>query len=357
MKFTTLDDDDGENSCKKMTEMNWFLKYIKWIAWGNWVIPSSLPLDEGRRRSSCKEKKSKTHFAAVQCTHDLQGFVTCVMMPRIFKASPLRTTLPMAQYTGAGEMSLVALITTSTDPCETPPGLGVWGSWRFIFATPELCMLAIMLFNDMIFCTAFPLPLLPLSLLDLSFLLLCLWSFSQQPKLRLWADDDDDDLQPERENMMSWWDSDSATWETESDELLRNSDRTATLDKNLMQSWGDSATQEIRESDNLMMMMMILEPKMSENLRTWWWWFCNPRYQRLWWADDDDSATQDIREFDIELLLMMILQPKTSDNLRSWWRLWDSDEILQQLKRIWWDDSFESLLAHTFVSEWSTFCL
>jgi hypothetical protein len=124
-----------------------------------------------------------------------------------------------------------------------------------------------------------------------------------------------------------------------------------------MQSWGDSATQEIRESDNLMMMMMILEPKMSENLRTWWWWFCNPRYQRLWWADDDDSATQDIREFDIELLLMMILQPKTSDNLRSWWRLWDSDEILQQLKRIWWDDSFESLLAHTFVSEWSTFCL
>jgi hypothetical protein len=60
-----------------------------------------------------------------------------------------------------------------------------------------------------------------LSLLDLSFLLLCLWSFSQQPKLRLWAGDDDDDLQPETENMMSWWDSDSATRERESDETFR----------------------------------------------------------------------------------------------------------------------------------------
>jgi hypothetical protein len=29
MEFTTLDDDDdGETSCKKMTEMDWFLKYI-----------------------------------------------------------------------------------------------------------------------------------------------------------------------------------------------------------------------------------------------------------------------------------------------------------------------------------------
>jgi hypothetical protein len=116
-----------------------------------------------------------------------------------------------------------------------------------------------------------------------------------------------------------------------------------------MQSCGDSAIQEIRESENLMIMMMILEPKISENLMSCWWWFCNPRYQRLWWADDDDSATQEIRESDIELLLMMILQPKRSENLRSWWRLWDSDEILQQLKRIWWDNSFESLLAHTFV--------
>jgi hypothetical protein len=29
MEFTTLDDDDGETSCKKMTEMDSFLKYIK----------------------------------------------------------------------------------------------------------------------------------------------------------------------------------------------------------------------------------------------------------------------------------------------------------------------------------------
>ncbi len=72
-----------------------------------------------------RKRKEKHILLLMQCTHDLQGFVTCVMMPRIFKASPLRTTLPMAQYTGAGKMSLVALITTSTDPCETPPGLGV----------------------------------------------------------------------------------------------------------------------------------------------------------------------------------------------------------------------------------------
>lgn len=73
------------------------------------------------------------------------GLQRWVRIPTILKLSPRRTTLPSAQYTGAVVIPLVTSKTTRTEPCGTPPGLGVLGSSMLL--APEHCIF-IRLSND-----------------------------------------------------------------------------------------------------------------------------------------------------------------------------------------------------------------